>query len=111
MPTYTGHKIREYGWDVRKDSSPLTVHKSIKVWNHSPDGFSWGFGGSGPAQLALALLLDVGLSDEEAIELHQQFKREVVAKWDIEGDWTTTTEEIRQWIGNKWRTEFEMKER
>lgn len=29
------------------------------VRNHSPDGFQWGYGGSGPAQLALALCLDV----------------------------------------------------
>lgn len=28
------------------------------VMNHSPDGFEWGYGGSGPAQLALALCVD-----------------------------------------------------
>ena len=28
------------------------------MWRHSPTGFEWGFSGSGPAQLALALLLD-----------------------------------------------------
>ena len=28
--------------------------------NHSPDGFEWGYYGSGPAQLALALLCDYG---------------------------------------------------
>lgn len=26
-----------------------------EIRNHSPDGFEWGYGGSGPAQLALAL--------------------------------------------------------
>jgi hypothetical protein len=26
--------------------------------NHSPTGFSWGYAGSGPAQLALAILAD-----------------------------------------------------
>lgn len=26
--------------------------------NHSPDGFNWGYGGSGPSQLALALVAD-----------------------------------------------------
>jgi len=28
------------------------------LMNHSPDGFNWGYGGSGPAQLALAILAD-----------------------------------------------------
>ncbi len=30
----------------------------LDLANHSPDGFSWGYGGSGPAQLALAILAD-----------------------------------------------------
>lgn len=29
---------------------------SQKLRNHSPDGFNWGYGGSGPSQLALAIL-------------------------------------------------------
>lgn len=29
-----------------------------EVRNHSPDGFEWGYGGSGPAQLSLAMLCD-----------------------------------------------------
>lgn len=35
----------------------LLPNDSQKVHNHSPDGFKWGYGGSGPAQLALAILL------------------------------------------------------
>lgn len=30
--------------------------ESLAVRNHSPTGFAWGYGGSGPAQLALAVL-------------------------------------------------------
>ena len=41
------------------DSSlPLNVEESLKLRNHSPDGFSWGYNGSGPSQLALAILLN-----------------------------------------------------
>ncbi len=29
------------------------------VFNHSPDGFEWGYGGSGPGQLSLAILCDL----------------------------------------------------
>lgn len=37
----------------------LLPAKSQKVHNHSPDGFNWGYGGSGPAQLALAICLEL----------------------------------------------------
>lgn len=50
------------------------------LWNHSPDGFNWGYGGSGPAQLALAILADATHSDETAVQLHQDYKWEVIAR-------------------------------
>lgn len=60
------------------DGKPLSAQRSQQVFNHSPDGFAWGYGGSGPAQLALAILLEAGLEDEEATRLHQRFKRDFV---------------------------------
>lgn len=48
--------------------------------NHSPDGFAWGYGGSGPAQLALAILADATGSDELALQHYQEFKRRVIAR-------------------------------
>src|SRR6267378_1793164 len=51
----------------------------LDLWSHSPTGFEWGYGGSGPAQLALALLADHLGDDNEAVSLHQEFKRIVVA--------------------------------
>ena len=38
-------------------SQALPLHLEIR--NHSPTGFEWGYGGSGPAQLALALCVEV----------------------------------------------------
>jgi len=61
------------------DGVPLDPRPSQLVWNHSPDGFNWGYGGSGPAQLALAILLKVGLSDGRAARLHQEFKDDFIA--------------------------------
>ena len=37
----------------------LSPERSQKVNNHSPDGFNWGYNGSGPAQLALAIMLEI----------------------------------------------------
>jgi hypothetical protein len=74
---------------IEVDGKPLDPTPSQKVWNHSPDGFSWGYGGSGPAQLALALLLHAGVKERMAVELHHDLKREFVAplpEGDFEAD-------------------------
>ena len=68
-------------WETEKvwlNGKRLYPGKSQRVWNHSPDGFNWGYEGSGPAQLALAVLLEF-VPQERAVELHQEFKREVIA--------------------------------
>lgn len=66
---------------VLVNGKKLDPAPSQKVWNHSPDGFAWGYGGSGPSQLALALLLHHGLNEEEAVKHHQAFKFDTVAAW------------------------------
>lgn len=77
----------------------LSPAPSQKLYNHSPDGFQWGFGGSGPAQLALALLLDATSDPDTAQAFYQDFKFEKVAGW---GDkWSITREEILLWIRSK----------
>ena len=69
-------------WATRRvwlDGKELKPAKSQKVWNHSPDGFNWGYGGSGPAQLALAVLLEY-IPQDDAVKYHQDFKRNVIAQ-------------------------------
>ncbi len=72
---------------VYVDGHPLEPGPSQEVRNHSPDGFAWGYHGSGPAQLALAILLTV-LTRERATRLYQQFKRDVIATKPMDRDWT-----------------------
>ncbi|KKN63534.1 hypothetical protein LCGC14_0501240 [marine sediment metagenome] len=58
----------------------LDPKKSQKIRNHSPDGFNWGYGGSGPAQLALAIYLELYGSQDKFPESYQDFKfREIGA--------------------------------
>jgi len=59
---------------------PLDLAGSLKIRNHSPDGFMWGYGGSGPSQLALALLLHFGATAQEALSWYQTFKGEIIAQ-------------------------------
>jgi hypothetical protein len=69
---------------------PLAVRHDLR--NHSPDGFEWGYGGSGPAQLALALLADVVVG-ERALRSYQDFKFMVVGK--LPPTWRLTEDQIR----------------
>jgi hypothetical protein len=78
----------------------LDPARSLKLRNHSPTGFEWGYGGSGPAQLALAILLD-SFGAELALAEYQQFKAECVCRMPPEGNWVLTEQEISNWIGDR----------
>lgn len=57
------------------DGELLDPKQSLKVRNHSPDGFGWGYSGSGASQLALAVVLKLtGKHDG-----YMQFKFEFIA--------------------------------
>jgi hypothetical protein len=70
----------------------LDPRASQQVMNHSPDGFNWGYSGSGPAQLALAILLEVTGDRSIALRNYQEFKRDHVATWPA--DYVNTTIDI-----------------
>lgn len=95
MKIYQGRR-KGYVAEVTVDGRPLNPR--LDLWNHSPTGFEWGYGGSGPAQLALALLADHLGDTDQAVQLHQDFKFVVVAKLDRE--WKLTSEQIDQAL--KW---------
>jgi len=63
---------------------------------HSPTGFAWGYGGSGPAQLSLAILADFFGNDERALRLYQDFKFRVIARLPQSERWILRDEEIAE---------------
>lgn len=77
--------------EVTVNGQPLNPR--LDLWNHSPAEFEWGYGGSGPAQLALALLADHCGNDEQAVDLHQRFKWAVIAGLPRH-HWTLTSRQI-----------------
>jgi Family of unknown function (DUF6166) len=81
---------------VVKPTKRTRLEPRRDVWDHSPTGFEWGYGGSGPAQLALALLLDALQDVDLAIELHQLFKWERVAALPREW-WAIDRQAIVNW--------------
>ncbi|MEI6195350.1 MAG: DUF6166 domain-containing protein [Verrucomicrobiota bacterium] len=94
MKTYTGRR-RFSATKVMVDGRPLRFRGDLRC--HSPAEFEWGYGGSGPAQLALAILADHLDNDEEALNLYQRFKWAVIAGLPRHY-WTLSSQEIDQVI-------------
>lgn len=71
--------------------------RSQSVYNHSPTGFNWGYGGSGPAQCALAVLLEA--TDDEAVarKFYQPFKWQFIATFPHD-EWSLSLSEIEAWL-------------
>lgn len=74
---------------------PLS-HPLVK---HSPTGFEWGYGGSGPADLALNIL-NLFVGSTTAYLLYQDFKADKIATMPSEGG-ELSSDEIRTWITGK----------
>lgn len=98
MITYKGTKINDGmgPQPVLRNGKPLSPKASLNIYPHSPDGFNWGYGGSGPAQLALALLYNATHDKQLALDNYQAFKWSFVAHWG--GTWQATDQEILAWL-------------
>jgi hypothetical protein len=90
MKHYAGRR-EGYAAIVTVDGRRLNPR--FDLWNHSPTGFEWGYCGSGPAQLALAILADHLRDDEQALNLYQRFKWAVIAELPGRG-WTLNSDQI-----------------
>jgi len=103
--------------DMRKRKRVRTLRH---IPFHSPDGFAWGYQGSGPADLALTILVDYCRErpprtgwlagekfsrwpvDSRAFTHHQYFKREVVAQFGDE--WELAGLQIDAWLKDQSQT-------
>ena len=104
--TYTGSRTSQGtrvlvrldapGRPYPRSIDPLPLR--LDLFNHSPSGFEWGYLGSGPAQLALALLAHCTGDDPYAVARHQAFKEEVVARLPRERSWRMTEAQVREWV-------------
>ena len=86
-----------------------TWYKLHHVIQHSPTGLEWGYGGSGPMDLATSILLhwlghrrispDLMIHSVPVSVLCQRFKWDVVAK--LQSDrWKLTDNQLSQWLAN-----------
>ena len=74
--------------------APLDWRSSLAVRNHSPTGPAWGYGGLGPAQLALLLAVTDKATAEQ---FYQQFKWDVLAPIEVDR-WALDTGEVLGWL-------------
>lgn len=96
-----GHALTR---EVYVDGRLMSPSRSQRYHNHSPDGFAWGYGGSGPAQLALALCLRIFNHKSKPTPFYglpfdyQALKWDIIARIPFEGDFTIELEleELRQ---------------
>lgn len=75
----------------------LEAGPSLEVVNHSPNGFEWGYQGSGPSQLALAILLDLLENAEIAEKHHIAFRGHWIENVPREGG-TFHSHDILDWV-------------
>jgi hypothetical protein len=94
MATYEGRRI-DGDAVVTVDGVLLDARNDLR--NHSPGGFSWGYAGSGPSQLALGILAhhfhqagdSPELADAKALALYHDFKLKLITP--LQGDWQFDT--------------------
>jgi hypothetical protein len=101
-----GHEVR----GVFDGTVRLCRHEGRPVVNleqtlvlHSPTGFEWGYAGSGPADLALNILLRF-VDRPRAEELHQAFKERFLAPLPEAGG-IIARELIEEWIDKEGKAE------
>lgn len=82
------------------DGAVLSPARSQSLWNHSPDGFNWGYHGSGPAQLALALAL-LFVPEDKALRCYQEFKRDYIATLPGGENFKLDGRVVKAWFDNR----------
>lgn len=85
--------------EVVEGGNEYALSPRLDLRRHSPTGFEYGYEGSGPAQLALAILADF-LDDESALRLYQEFKREIIGRMSAPS-WELTAAQITEWRGTR----------
>ena len=69
---------------------------------HSPDGFRWGYGGSGPAELSRAILIAFYPTDLHVRHprLYQAFKADFIARLKAD-QWELERSVVDKWLGER----------
>ncbi len=72
----------------------LDLEASFRVYTYSPTGFNWGYGGAGPHQTALAILMDHLNDNERALAMAPEFANTVISHLPMDEDFVLTDETV-----------------
>ncbi len=91
MKIYRGVRMPD-GCAVTVDGAALDLRFDLKA--QSDSRIEWGYDGTGPRQLALAILADHSEDDMLALNFHQAFTESVIA--EFKGDeWVMSSDDVQ----------------
>lgn len=78
------------------------LNPCLHIANHSPTGFEWGYAGSGPTQLALAVLAHCvpGVVTGGSLAFYQDFKNAVIATLPADEAWLIYPADVKSWFAD-----------
>jgi hypothetical protein len=79
---YTGRVTRPGEWAVSVREPDGKEHPLRHYVRHSPDGFAWGYGGSGPTELARCILIDATGVMDPGHDVVLDFRRDIIERLD-----------------------------
>lgn len=125
LKRYVGHRGEDGALlvevEIVEDGKAVSSYPLPHVVVHSPTGFECGYGGSGPADLALAILVDFfgesaaippsaygnydpsdktrdAIGATQAWALHQDFKQDIIACLPQDDEWSVQETDIQAWL-------------
>lgn len=103
IKTYLGQRLpmKDVKVEMIDEEVPLryTTKELRHIPYHSPDGFEWGYGGSGPADLARSILYDFA-GARVADTFYQEFKFDFIATLDKD-EFIIKGRDILYWLRKK----------
>jgi len=113
MKTYVGYRAMEAASDGsattrrcvvqvvnRGKKRPLRIRHDIAM---KSEGFEWGYGGSGPAQLAIALIADACGRRHCTAAIYRRVKFGLIGRLPADG-WTITEQQVRDAVESAYLT-------
>jgi len=90
---------------IKSDSIAAPLNPRNDLVNHSPDGFNWGYSGSGPLQLSFAILFEYARLKFEneldafkyAKQYYSRFCDSVISVMPVD-EFTISFEYIKLWL-------------
>jgi hypothetical protein len=91
--------VKEYG------KRPRWLMWRLDIAKKSPTGLSWGYGGSGPHQLAIALLADC-FNDNIARQWNHALVRDIISSFAMDKPFQLEARQLHRWLAARMVEQF-----